>query len=80
LKGSKYILLKGAVKLSNKQKEKLNQVKEAWPLVGIMHSLKEEFNYLFEKSKNLGEGILKLINLLKKAEPYYRNSVPTIKR
>ena len=56
LKGSKYILLKGAVKLSNKQKEKLNQVKEASPLVGIMHSLKEEFHYLFEKSKNLGKG------------------------
>ena len=58
----------------------MNQVKKASPLVGIMHSLKEEFHYLFEKSKNLGEGILKLINLLKKAEPYYRNSVPTIKR
>ncbi len=62
LKGSKYILLKGAVKLSNKQKEKLNQVKEASPLVGMMHSLKEEFHSLFEKSKNLGEGILKLID------------------
>jgi len=80
LKGSKYILLKGAVKLSNKQKEKLNQVKEASPLVGIMHSLKEEFHALFEKSKNLGEGILKLIDWIEKAEPYYRNSVPTIKR
>ncbi|MDB9509939.1 transposase [Kamptonema animale CS-326] len=80
LKGSKYILLKGAVKLSNKQKEKLNQVKEASPLVGIMRSLKEEFHYLFENSKNLGEGILKLINWIEKAEPYYRNSVPTIQR
>ena len=80
LKGSKYILLKGAVKLSTKQKQKLNQVKEASPLLGIMHSLKEEFHSLFEKSKNLGEGILKLINWLEKAEPYYRNSVATIKR
>ncbi|MDF0555168.1 transposase [Kamptonema sp. UHCC 0994] len=73
-------MLKGAIKLSNKQKEKLNQVKKASPLVGIIHSLKEEFHSLFEKSKNLGEGILKLIDWIEKAEPYYRNSVPMIKR
>lgn len=47
LKGSKYILLKNAVKLSNKQKEKLNKVKEASQLVGVIHSLKSEFHALF---------------------------------
>ncbi len=31
-----------------------------------MHSLKEEFHYLFEKSKDLGEGILKPINWIEK--------------
>ena len=45
-----------------------------------MHSLKEEFHALFEKSKNLSAGILELIDWLKKAEPYYKKSVNTIKR
>ncbi|MCL1467903.1 transposase [Argonema galeatum A003/A1] len=49
-------------------------------MVAIMHSLKEELHLLFESSKTLGEGTLKLIDWLKKAEPYYRNSVSTIKR
>ncbi|MGK7874786.1 MAG: ISL3 family transposase, partial [Xenococcaceae cyanobacterium] len=44
LKGSKYTLLKSVEKLSNQQKEKLEKVKEASPLVGIMHSLKEELH------------------------------------
>ena len=67
-------------KLTIKQKEKLEQVKEASPLVGIMHSLKEEFYLLFENSQNVGSGTLELIDWLKKAEPYYKKSVRTIKR
>jgi len=39
LKRSKFILLKAAANLSGKQKEKLEQVKQASPLVGMMHSL-----------------------------------------
>ncbi|MCL1475364.1 ISL3 family transposase [Argonema antarcticum] len=80
LKGSKYTLLKNEKNLSKKQKEKLEQVKQASPTVAIMHDLKEEFHLLFEESKTLGEGTLRLIDWLKKAEPYYRNSVATIKR
>ena len=80
LKGSKFILLKAEANLSGKQKEKLEQVKQASPLVGMMHSLKEEFHQLFEESKDLGTGTLKLIDWLKKAEPYYKKSVKTIKR
>ena len=45
-----------------------------------MHELKEEFHALFEQSQNLGKGTLKLIDWLKKAEPYYNKSVETIKR
>jgi transposase len=80
LKGSKFVLLKSVNKLSEKQKQKLQLVKEASPLVGIMHELKEEFHDLFENSENLGIGTLKLIDWLKKAEPYYKKSVKTIKR
>ena len=80
LKGSKYTLLKAEAKLSPKQKQKLQQVKEASPLLAIMHSLKQELHFLFEESQSLGSGTLKLIDWLKKAQPYYKKSVPTIKR
>ncbi len=52
LKGGKYTLLKAEVKLSEQQKSKLEKIKEASPLVGIMHSLKEEFHSLFENSND----------------------------
>ena len=45
-----------------------------------MHSLKSEFHEVFEDSKYLGVGTLKLINWLNKAQPYQTNSVATIKR
>lgn len=80
LKGSKFVLLKSVNKLSEKQKNKLEIVKEASPLIKIMHELKEEFSELFENSKDLGTGTLKLIDWLLKAEPYYKKSVKTIKR
>ena len=80
LKGSKYTLLKTENKLSSQQKEKLQQVKEASPLIEIMHSLKEEFYRIFEETTNSGEGTFKLIDWLEKAENYYKKSVSTIKR
>ena len=46
--------------LSTKQRLNLQQVKDASPLVGIMHILKEEFHSLFEKSNSWGDGILEL--------------------
>ncbi len=49
-------------------------------MVGIMHSLKSEFHELFEKSKYLGEGLLNLMDWLNKAQLYYRNSLPIIRR
>ena len=45
-----------------------------------MPSLKSEFQEVFEDSKYLGAGTLKLIDWLNKAQQYYRNSVATIKR
>ena len=66
--------------MPQKQKEKLEQVKEASPLLAIMHSLKEEFHFIFEESENLGDGTLNLIDWLVKASPYYPKSVATIKR
>jgi transposase len=80
LKGSKYTLLKAENNLSNEDKIKLKKVKDASLKVGAMHTLKEEFHSLFEKSNNLGDGILELTDWLKKAQPYYKKSVETIKR
>jgi transposase len=80
LKGNKFTILKAENKLTEKQKEKLDKIREASPLIGIMHSLKEEFHHLFDESEDLGEGMLGLIDWLKKAEPYYQKSVKTIKR
>ncbi len=80
LKGNKFTILKAESKLTEKQKEKLGKIREASPLIGMMHSLKEEFHHLFDESEDLGEGMLGLIDWLKKAEPYYQKSVKTIKR
>ena len=80
LKGSTYTLLKAENDLSRPQQLNLKQVKDASPLVGIMHSLKEEFHSLFERSNSWGDGILELTDWLKKAQPYYKKSVQTIKR
>jgi transposase len=79
-KGSKYTLLKAENQLTIQQKEKLEQIKDASPLVGIMHSLKEEFHLIFESRQDVGSGTFELIAWLKKAEPYYKKSVRTIKR
>ena len=80
LKGSKYTLLKLEKDLSNEQKLKLKQVKIVSEILENMHILKEEFHSLFEKSNNLGDGILELTDWLKKAQPYYKKSTETIKR
>ncbi|WP_413168333.1 ISL3 family transposase [Capilliphycus salinus ALCB114379] len=61
LKGSKYILLKREKSLKENQKERLNIVKQASAKQAVMHALKEEFTTIFDESKNLGEGTLKLI-------------------
>ena len=79
LKGCKYVLLKRESKLKKEQKEKLLEVKKASPVIGVMHELKEEFTKIFDESKNLGEGTLKLIGWLKKAQPFFRKTVQTIK-
>ncbi len=78
-KGGKYVLLKREEDLNDKQKEKLLDMKNASPQIEVMHQLKEEFTELFDKSKNLGEGTLKLASWLKKAHSFFPKTVRTIK-
>jgi transposase len=79
LKGGKYILLRSEKALKQKQKEKLEQIKEASPQLAIMHALKEEFTEIFERCKNVGEGTIKLGDWLMKAENFFPKTVQTIK-
>jgi transposase len=79
LKGNKYTILKAEYKLTDKQKIKLDTIREASPLIAIMHSLKEEFRNLFDTSEDAGTGILGLLDWLEKAAPYYQKSVNTAK-
>jgi transposase len=55
-------------------------LKEASPQLEIMHILKEEFREIFETAEGFGDGFLKIVDWLIKAEKYYTKSVPTIKR
>ena len=79
LKGGKYVLLKREKDLKLKQKEKLDEMKNASPKIEVMHKLKEEFTEIFDNSKNLGEGTFKLLEWLLKAQSFLPKTVKTIK-
>jgi transposase len=80
LKGNKYTILKAENKLTEKQQEKLDRIREASPLIAIMHSLKEEFSNLFDTSEDLGTGMLGLLDWLKKAKPSNSRLFANIKK
>jgi transposase len=80
LKKSKYALLKNEEDLSEKQKEKLEEVKEVSPKLKEMHRLKENFRKIFNKSQNWWRGICKLGKWLDKAKEYFSESYRTIVR
>lgn len=79
LKGSKYVLLKREDNLKQEQKEKLLKLKEASAFIKVVHELKEEFTEIFDNSKDLGEGTLKLADWLLKASAFLPKTVKTIK-
>jgi transposase len=54
-------------------------MKKAEVMLEAMHQLKEEFTDLFDQSKNLGEGTLKLADWIIKAQPFFPKTVRTIK-
>jgi len=80
IKKSKYVLLKNEDTLSEKGREKLEVIKQELKRLGGMHKRKEEFRDIFEEALHLGEGILRLLDWLKRAESDYPESVGTIKR
>ncbi len=80
LNKSKYALLKNEKELTDKQKDKLKEVKKLSPILAKMHSLKEEFRDIFETNFNWVEGLLSLGDWLRNAQEYFPKSFATIRR
>ncbi len=80
LKQSKYVLLKPEKNLTQKQKEKLEEIRETVPLLAQMHQEKESFREIFEHAKNWEEGAFQLLDWLAEAQGLFKESVGTICR
>ena len=80
LSQSKYALLKNECNLNEKQKEKLEEVKEVCPTLGKMHELKEKFRDIYEQEQSEITGLLRISDWLKEAATYYPDSKKTIVR
>jgi transposase len=77
---SKYVLLKNEGDLVEKERKKLEEVYKVSPKLAEMHKLKEEFREVFEKNTEGKEGLLSLIDCLKKAIAYFPKNCWTIRR
>jgi transposase len=80
LKQSKYAILKPEESLTERQRLKLEEVKQVSPLLAARHQQKEAFRNIFEMAQNWSEGTFKLLDWLVDAETNFANSVGTIKR
>ena len=79
LKNSKYALLKPEEKLTDRQIEKLTEVKAVAPKLALMHEIKEAFRDWFQ-SENGTDALFGLLDWMVTAQPLYPNSVATIRR
>ena len=80
LKQSKYALLKPEDNLTEKQKLKLEEVREVVPLLSQMHQQKEAFRTIFEQATDWSDGTFKLLGWLNDAQEAFKESVSTICR
>ena len=79
LKSSKYAVLKPEEKLTDKQIEKLAEVKAVAPKLASMHEIKEAFRAVFE-AKSGSDALVDLLDWMATAQSLYPNSVATMKR
>ncbi len=79
-KDSKYAVLKPEERLREKQKIKLEEVKQAFPNLAEMHRHKEVFRTIFEDGKDWIDGVFKMLDWLKDAQNTFRDSAATIGR
>ncbi|MEM9213313.1 MAG: ISL3 family transposase [Cyanobacteria bacterium P01_F01_bin.150] len=80
LKGSKYALLKSEENLTDKQKSKLKEVKDEFPLLAKMHQQREDFRGIFNDHDDWTEGAFALIDWMKEAKETFKNSIGTLNR
>lgn len=80
LKRSKYALLKAEEDLTEKQRAKLEEIRETLPSLAQMHQQKEGFRAIFEKAKDWNEGTFQLLDWLAEAQANFQDSVGTICR
>ena len=80
LKQSKYVLLKPEENLTQKQKVKLEEIREVVPSLAQMHQHKETFRAIFEQAENWGDGTFQLLDWLAEAQGTFKQSVKTICR
>jgi len=79
LKGSKFILLKNGVDLTEEQKVKLADILEHSKRLKLAYELKEEFRNIFERSQTVEAGKEQLLAWLKKARSVYCDVLTTIR-
>lgn len=79
-KDSKYALLKPEERLTENQKIKLEEVKQALPKLAEMHRQKEAVRTIFEEAKSWTDGVFQMLDWLKDAQDTFRDSAATITR
>jgi transposase len=79
LKGSKFILLKNGVDLTQEQKVKLADILKHSKRLKLAYELKEEFRDIFERSETVEAGKKQLLAWLKKARSVYCDVLTTIR-
>lgn len=80
LKDSKYAVLKPEEHLTEKQKMKLEEVKQTFPKLAEMHHQKEAFRSIFEEERDWTDGVFRMLEWLKNAQHTFRDSTATIGR
>jgi transposase len=70
LKDSKYAVLKSEERITEKQKIKLEEVKQAFPKLAEMHCQKESFRRIFEDGKDWTDGVFKMLDWRSRCPEY----------
>ncbi|EDX75931.1 hypothetical protein MC7420_5365 [Coleofasciculus chthonoplastes PCC 7420] len=77
---SKYPLLKKKEKLNEREKEKLNEVKDVSPRLIEMYQIKESIRDIFESQITGDKALWDIAEWMKEAYKYFPKSCQTIKR
>ncbi|MDV2994624.1 MAG: ISL3 family transposase ISMae37 [Chroococcidiopsis sp. SAG 2025] len=79
LKGSKFILLKNGVDLTQEERMKLEAILNHQERLKLAYTLKEEFREIFETCSTVESGREQLLKWLKKAGSVYASVLTTIR-